>query len=167
MAKQQKPTPSAETPADGLIGNKEDLTSIKNDIEAREANVTARENAIAERENEVSTRENDLEAREANVTARENAIAERENKVSTRENDLEAREANVTARENAIAQNPKYEKPKPGEKFDFGGSTYQFTEDAPLIIRIDGVPRTQKEIAAIEDLKLQLVAGNSSLIQKI
>ncbi|MDY3327768.1 hypothetical protein PG299_08070 [Riemerella anatipestifer] len=139
MAKQQKPTPSAETPADGLIENKEDLTSIKND----------------------------LEAREANVTARENAIAERENKVSTRENDLEAREANVTARENAIAQNPKYEKPKPGEKFDFGGSTYQFTEDAPLIIRIDGVPRTQKEIAAIEDLKLQLVAGNSSLIQKI
>ncbi|MBT0574235.1 hypothetical protein OKE68_11320 [Riemerella anatipestifer] len=139
MAKQQKPTPSAETPADGLIGNKEDLTSIKNDIEAREANVTARENAIAERENEVSTRENDLEAREANVTARENAIA----------------------------QNPKSEKPKPGEKFDFGGRNYQFTEDAPLIIRIDGVPRTQKEIAAIEDLKLQLVAGNSSLIQKI
>ncbi|AZZ59701.1 hypothetical protein PG608_09035 [Riemerella anatipestifer] len=139
MAKQQKPTPSAETPADGLIENKEDLTSIKND----------------------------LEAREANVTARENTIAERENKVSTRENDLEAREANITARENAIAQNPKSEKPKPGEKFDFGGSTYQFTEDAPLIIRIDGVPRTQKEIAAIEDLKLQLVAGNSSLIQKI
>ncbi|MCW0520100.1 hypothetical protein [Riemerella anatipestifer] len=139
MAKQQKPTPSAETPADGLIENKEDLTSIKND----------------------------LEAREANVTARENTIAERENKVSTRENDLEAREANITARENAIAQNPKSEKPKPGEKFDFGGSTYQFTENAPLIIRIDGVPRTQKEIAAIEDLKLQLVAGNSSLIQKI
>ncbi|MCO4303736.1 hypothetical protein [Riemerella anatipestifer] len=153
MAKQQKPTPSAETPADGLIENKEDLTSIKNDLEAREANVTARENAIAEREN-------DLEAREANVTARENAIAEREN-------DLEAREANVTARENAIAQNPKSEKPKPGEKFDFGGRNYQFTEDAPLIIRIDGVPRTQKEIAANEDLKLQLVAGNSSLIQKI
>ncbi|MDD1553141.1 hypothetical protein FO615_06060 [Riemerella anatipestifer] len=139
MAKQQKPTPSAETPADGLIENKEDLTSIKNDLEAREANVTARENEITERENEVSTRENDLEAREANITARENAIA----------------------------QNPKSEKPKPGEKFDFGGSTYQFTEDAPLIIRIDGVPRTQKEIAAIEDLKLQLVAGNSSLIQKI
>ncbi|MDD1596168.1 Rnase Y domain-containing protein [Riemerella anatipestifer] len=160
MAKQQKPTPSAETPADGLIENKEDLTSIKNDLEAREANVTARENEITERENEVSTRENDLEAREANVTARENEIAEREN-------DLEAREANITARENAIAQNPKSEKPKPGEKFDFGGSTYQFTEDAPLIIRIDGVPRTQKEIAAIEDLKLQLVAGNSSLIQKI
>ncbi|MGQ0298143.1 hypothetical protein [Riemerella anatipestifer] len=132
MAKQQKPTPSAETPADGLIENKEDLTSIKNDLEAREANVTARENAIAEREN-----------------------------------DLEAREANVTARENAIAQNPKSEKPKPGEKFDFGGRNYQFTEDAPLIIRIDGVPRTQKEIAANEDLKLQLVAGNSSLIQKI
>ena len=55
----------------------------------------------------------------------------------------------------------------PGEKFTFNGEKYQFTDEAPKFIRIDGVSRSQKEIIKDEDALLQLVAGNSSLIQKI
>lgn len=61
--------------------------------------------------------------------------------------------------ENSKKQTPEY--------FTFEGSTYRFAADAPTLIRIEGSVKTQEEILADEDLLLQLVAGGSSLIEKI
>lgn len=62
---------------------------------------------------------------------------------------------------------------KPKEKntvseisFEFNGEVYIFAPDAPEKIRINGSVKTQEEIAEDEDIQLQLVAGNSSLIIK-
>ena len=109
------------------------------------------------------------------VEERETAVAEKEAAVETREAALAEREASVEVREAAIVEReaelqsaaPVSQQSVPGEKFTFNGEKYQFTDEAPKFIRIDGVARSQKEIIKDEDALLQLVAGNSSLIQKI
>lgn len=63
-------------------------------------------------------------------------------------------------------ENSKERKQTP-EHFTFEGSTYRFAADAPKLIRIEGSVKTQEEILEDEDLLLQLVAGGSSLIEKV
>ena len=51
--------------------------------------------------------------------------------------------------------------------FEFNGENYQFSEDAPEYIRIDGEILSQQEISASEDALLQLIGGGSVLIKKV
>jgi len=83
--------------------------------------------------------------------------------------ELQEREENLQEREAAISQkeiSPKSSKPEPGLSFKFDGENYQFTDEAPKKILIDGKGYTQKEIAADENLALALIGGNSGLILK-
>ena len=50
---------------------------------------------------------------------------------------------------------------------DLTGETYQYSEDAPEYIRIDGEILSQQEISASEDALLQLIGGGSVLIKKV
>lgn len=50
---------------------------------------------------------------------------------------------------------------------EFNGENYQFSEDAPEYIRIDGEILSQQEISASEDALLQLIGGGSVLIKKV
>ena len=89
-------------------------------------------------------------------------------KQEEKETALAEREAAIVEREAELqSAAPVSQQSVPGEKFTFNGEKYQFTDEAPKFIRIDGVARSQKEIIKDEDALLQLVAGNSSLIQKI
>lgn len=50
--------------------------------------------------------------------------------------------------------------------FEFEGEQYQFSEEAPALILINGTGVTQTEIIEDEELVLQLIGGNSGLILK-
>jgi hypothetical protein len=58
-------------------------------------------------------------------------------------------------------------KPEPGVEFEFENQKYQFTDDAPKTIFVNGKGVTQEKIAEDEDLALQLIGGGSGLIKKI
>lgn len=51
--------------------------------------------------------------------------------------------------------------------FDFRGEKYRFSPDAPELIRMENQVFTHQELAQNQDLILELVAGDSYLIQKI
>lgn len=55
---------------------------------------------------------------------------------------------------------------KPGEAFEFRGVKYKFRDTAPRSIRYNNVVYTQRELIEDENILLQLVGGNSSLITK-
>lgn len=53
------------------------------------------------------------------------------------------------------------------KEFEYNGEKYAFSETAPEIIRYGGQKFTKEEISNNEDLLLELIGGNSSLIKKI
>lgn len=89
-------------------------------------------------------------------------LAAREQRLAAKEKELADREAKLTEQEAEVAAKVK----TPGLKVKFEGVEYQFAENAPKSIRIDGKVLTQKEIAADEEILLQLIGGGSSLIKK-
>ncbi|SDE68451.1 hypothetical protein [Riemerella columbipharyngis] len=103
---------------------------------------------------ELIQKETELNEKEAQLNERETQLNEREEELNQRE--AQFNEKNTTTKVEVI----------PGEDFEFNGEQYKFTDEAPKKIRINGEVKTQKEIAKDEDLLLQLVAGNSSLIIK-
>lgn len=81
---------------------------------------------------------------------------------------FETSKANLEAREKALEGKAevKSEKKVDPVAFEFEGEKYQFTPSAPQHILLNGKGISQKEIAKDDELKLQLIGGNSSLIIK-
>lgn len=82
--------------------------------------------------------------------------------------DFETSKADLEAREKALEEKAevKSEKKVDPVTFEFEGEKYQFTASAPQHILLNGKGVSQKEIAKDDELKLQLIGGNSSLIVK-
>ncbi|HAD80399.1 MAG TPA: hypothetical protein DCF99_14890 [Flavobacteriaceae bacterium] len=81
---------------------------------------------------------------------------------------FETAKVELEAREKALEQKSevKSEKKLTPVSFEFEGEKYQFSESAPQSILLNGKGVSQKEIAKDDELKLQLIGGNSSLIIK-
>lgn len=117
--------------------------------------------ALAVQKATIEQKESELQTFEKKLNEREKSLSEREQKLNKKEQTLNEREANLPVVE---AQEVKV---VPGVKFKFRGDNYQFTNDAPKKIRFGGIVYTQKELVKDEDILIQLVGGNSSLIQKL
>lgn len=103
-----------------------------------------------------------LQEKEKQLKLTEEALKTKSESLSDLEKDLNKREKQVSKKE----ATPKSSKPEPGIEFEFDGGDYQFTDEAPKIISINGKGYTQEEIAADENLALSLIGGNSGLILK-
>ena len=81
---------------------------------------------------------------------------------------FETAKANLEAREKALEEKAevKSEKKVDPVTFEFEGEQYQFTDDAPQLINYGGQPFSQKEISENEEVLIQFIGGNSSLIIK-
>lgn len=118
----------------------------------------------------------ELQEREVNLQEKEKAFEKKDKDLDdlTKKNldmagKLVEKKENLDKREAAISKketSPKSSKPEPGLELKFDGGDYQFTDEAPKKISIDGKGYTQEEIAADENLALALIGGNSGLILK-
>lgn len=125
-------------------------------------NTTNKNKTSVEKPSEVlSENEKALKEKELSLKEWEQNLENKEQQLIQRETALELREKDLN-KKNTIP-----EKKHSAEVFSFGGEDYKFTDDAPKSIRIDGQILTQKQIIESEELLLQLVAGESSLIEKI
>lgn len=115
----------------------------------------------------LDTREQELNAFADTLNEKEqelNAFAET---LKEKEVALSQREAEIMRREQSTSQEiPTAVPVVEGLDFEFNGEKYKFRDDAPQKIRIFGQVMSQEEIVKDEDLLLQLVAGESSLIEK-
>jgi len=91
-----------------------------------------------------------------------------QNKFEEEKAAFETAKADLEAREKALEEKSevKSEKKVDPVAFEFEGEKYQFTPSAPQHILLNGKGVSQKEIAKDDELKLQLIGGNSSLIVK-
>ncbi len=82
--------------------------------------------------------------------------------------EVEKEKADLGVREKALEEKSevKSEKKSDPVSFEFEGEKYQFSASAPQSILLNGKGVSQKEIAKNDELKLQLIGGNSSLIIK-
>ena len=122
-----------------------------------------------------STESNDTQAQALNE--REKALNEREEALNRRELALNEVEKQLNAREQQLNQyeeqlkgtpaKPTEETPRKGHEFTFRNVSYKFADDAPQMLLIGGEALSQEEIANDEELLLQLIGGNSPLINKL
>lgn len=122
---------------------------------SKEETLKANEEALAKREQEVVTKEEALAKREQELATKEEALAKREQEVATKEEGL------------AKGTTKKTPKPQKGLDFTFRNEKYKFSDDAPVKIRFGGKVCTQKQLTEDEDALVELLGGNSSLIQKL
>ena len=127
--------------------NEEQLVEKQIELDAREKTLEESENKLNEKEKLIEEREKSVESREKSVTKKEDELAE-----------LQASLDAKTAEEE--------EKKMPGLNFEFEGESYKFKDSAPKKIRIAGKIYSQAEIVKKKDILLELVGGNSGLIQK-
>lgn len=120
----------------------------------REKDVTAREEAVAAKEKE-------FEAQALEIQKKEELYAAYPSELEALRKEVEDLRAELEKAQVAPA------KVVPGVEFKFEGQSYKFKDSAPKSIRIDGVVKTQKELAKDEESLLQLIGGNSGLIEKI
>ena len=124
---------------------------------------------------EASTESNDTQAqalneREAALNEREEALNRRELALTEVEKQLNAREQQLDQLEAQLKgtpEKPTEEAPRKGHEFTFRNVSYKFADDAPEMILIGGEALSQEEIANDEELLLQLIGGNSPLINKL
>ena len=115
-----------------------------------------------------STESNDTQAQALNE--REEALNEREKALNEVEKQLNAREQQLDQYEEQLKgtpEKPTEEAPRKGHEFTFRNVNYKFTDDAPQMLLIGGEALSQEEIANDEDLLLQLIGGQSPLINKL
>lgn len=151
MAKQNNATPSPE----------ELLTQREADVSAREKAAENREKEIATREEEVASKATENAALAVELQAKEELYSAAPEELETLRNEVKTLRAELAKAEDAPA------KKTPGEKFKFDEVPHKFKDSAPKSIRINGVVMTQNEIIEDENALLQLVGGNSGLIEKI
>lgn len=122
-----------------------------------------------------STESNDTQAqalneREAALNEREEALNRRELALNEVEQQLNAREQQLNQYEEQLKgtpEKPTEEAPRKGHEFTFRNVSYKFADDAPQMLLIGGEALSQEEIANDEDLLLQLIGGQSPLINKL
>lgn len=122
---------------------------------SKEEKLNANEEALAKREQEVATKEQALAKREQEATTKEQALAKREQEVTKKEEAL------------AKGNETKEVKPQKGLAFTFREEKYKFSDTAPKKIMFGGLVYTQKQLTEDEESLVQLIGGNSSLIQKL
>lgn len=118
---------------------------------------------------ELQEKEIQLQEKEKSLEKKDNNLDELTKKNLEMAGKLVEKRANLEKREEAVAKKeatPKSSKPEPGLEFEFDGGNYQFSDDAPKKISVNGKGYTQEEIAADENLALALIGGNSGLIIK-
>lgn len=154
-AADQKSAASKEATTDAKVATTADVTNANENpefskVEGKEATDT-RVSQVGPSEQLGSTKQTP----DADLAAREQQLDEREKL-------LDKREAKIEEKEAADA-----EKVTPGLAFTFEKQKYKFADSAPKKLRIAGQKLTQKEIAANDELLLDLIGGNSALIQKL
>lgn len=145
MAKEEK-----NTPVVGANGNSPEI-----DNASTESNDTQAQ-ALNEREKALNEREEALNRREL-------ALNEVEKQLNAREQQLDQYEAQLKG----TPEKPTVETPRKGHEFTFRNVSYKFADDAPQMLLIGGEALSQEEIANDEDLLLQLIGGQSPLINKL
>lgn len=126
------------------------------------------EEQLIERESALKIAEQKLSDDQANFVLEQNKLEKDKSALETEKSTFETAKANLEAREKALKENAEV---KSDEKsgpisFKFEGEQYQFTDDAPQLINYGGQPFSQKEISENEEVLIQFIGGNSSLIIK-
>jgi len=126
------------------------------------------EEQLIERESALKIAEQKLSDDKENFVLEQNKFEEEKSALETAKSNLEKDKTDLKAREKALEQKSeiKSEKKLTPVSFEFEGEKYQFSESAPQSILLNGKGISQKEIAKNDELKLQLIGGNSSLIIK-
>ena len=127
----------------------------------RESDVTARETSVKEREDALLLKEQEFETKTLEIQNKEELYSANESELETLRAEVEEMRSELEKAQAAPA------KVVPGLKFEFEGESYKFRDKAPKSIRIDGLVVKQKDLIKDKDSLLQLVAGNSGLIEKI
>ena len=145
MAKEEK-----NTPVVGANGNSPEIDNAS--TESNDTQVQA-----------LNEREKVLNEREEALNRRELALNEVEKQLNAREQQLDQYEEQLKG----TPEKPTEEAPRKGHEFTFRNVSYKFADDAPQMLLIGGEALSQEEIANDEDLLLQLIGGNSPLINKL
>ncbi|WP_313359799.1 hypothetical protein [Empedobacter sp.] len=133
------------------------------------------EEQLIERESALKIAEQKLSDDQANFVLEQNKFEEEKEAFETEKAQFKAdidffqkRKADLEAREKALEEKSevKSEKKVDPVAFEFEGEKYQFTDDAPQLINYGGQPFSQKEISENEEVLIQFIGGNSSLIIK-
>jgi len=124
--------------------------------------------AVPLTEEQLIEKETGLLAMAKEVSEAQEKFVLEQNKFEEEKAAFETAKANLEAREKALEEKSevKSEKKVDPVAFEFEGEKYQFTTSAPQHILLNGKGVSQKEIAKDDELKLQLIGGNSSLIVK-
>lgn len=125
------------------------------------------EEQLIAKETELNAKEVELTSKEELLAAKESELDEKEVELTTKESDLNTKEVELTEREANLSEETEEETIVPGFEFKFRDEDYKFTDTAPKKILFSGVTYTQEELAKDEDAIVQLIGGNSSLIEKI
>ena len=151
MAKEEKNTPvvgvNGNSPTNGNSPEIDNASTESNDTQVQALN--EREAALNEREEALNQREQALNEVEKHLNAREQQLNQLEEQL------------------NGKPEEPTAEAPHKGHEFTFRNVNYKFADDAPQILLIGGEALSQEEIANDEDLLLQLIGGQSPLINKL
>lgn len=102
---------------------------------------------------ELDLKKEELDRREQGLEKREAALLVKEQKLNERIALLP-----VEAKEIIV---------EPGLEFEFRNERYKFSDDAPKQILFSGLKYSQEELAKEEDALVQLIGGESVLIEKI
>ncbi len=113
----------------------------------------------------------DLNKREELLNAKEQQLNKKETLLNERELELN-KKADELAQLSSELESKQVNKSKPVKKakglsFTFRDAEYKFKDGSPQSIRFAGRAYTQKELSEDEDVLVQLIGGNSSLIEKI
>ncbi len=124
--------------------------------------------AVPQTEEQLIERESALKIAEQKLSEDQENFVLEQNKLEKDKSTFETAKADLEAREKALKKNARVkseEKSRP-VSFEFEGEQYQFTDDAPQLINYGGQPFSQKEISENEEVLIQFIGGNSSLIVK-
>lgn len=124
--------------------------------------------AVPLTEEQLIERESALKIAEQKLSDDQEKFVLEQNKFEEEKAAFETAKANLEAREKALEEKSevKSEKKVDPVAFEFEGEKYQFTDDAPQLINYGGQPFSQKEISENEEVLIQFIGGNSSLIVK-
>lgn len=151
MAKEEKNTPvvgaNGNSPSNGNSPEIDNASTESNDTQVQALN--EREAALNEREEALNQREQALNEVEKHLNAREQQLNQLEEQL------------------NGNPEEPTAETPHKGHEFTFRNVRYKFADDTPQVLLIGGEALSQEEIANDEDLLLQLIGGQSPLINKL
>lgn len=150
-----------------MANNKKQESIATPSQEELQIDKTANKNSpesIEEKTAELDAREKELNEKAAEIEKLKETLSKLDIKLQQQSKEIEEKEKSLLS--SKADEKSKNKKPS-GLKFTFEGQSYKFKDKAPQSIRFNDNVMTQKEITEDEDVLLQLVGGNSSLIEKI